>query len=77
VGTLPPTISSQVSGIGTEALQFDLQLTLVPPAVLEKYKAGCTRLKELEAIGLDDQLWALRSFNNNDVGVVKLLCVEC
>jgi hypothetical protein len=33
--------------------------------------------KELKLISLEDHIWTLKSFDNNNVGVVKLQCGEC
>ena len=75
---VPLPESSRVSGSDVEIYEFDLQSLLVLQEVINKYKMCHARLKkELMLILLDDHVWALKSFDNNKVGIVKLQCREC
>jgi hypothetical protein len=71
--SVPPLESSRVSRTDVEIYEFDLQSLLVPQEAIDKYKMCHTRLKkELKLNSLEDHVWTLKSFNNNNVGVVKL-----
>ena len=70
---VPPPKSSRVSGSDIEILEFDLQSLLVPQEAIDKYKMSHARLKkELKLILLEDHIWTLKSFDNNNIGIVKL-----
>ena len=76
--SLPLLKSSKIVGSEVEIPEFDLQSLLVPKEAIDKYKMCHTRLKkELKLISLEDHVWTLKSFDNNNVGVVKLQCREC
>jgi hypothetical protein len=75
---VPPPESSRVSRSDVEIPEFDLQSLLIPQEAIDKYKMCHARLKkELKLISLEDHIWTLKSFDNNNVGVVKLQCGEC
>jgi hypothetical protein len=74
---VPLLESSRVSGSDVEILEFDLQSLLVLQEAIDKFKMCHVRLKkELKLISLEDHVWTLKSFDNNNVGVVKLQCGE-
>jgi hypothetical protein len=76
--SVPPPESSRVSRSDIEIPEFDLQSLLVPQEAIDKYKMCHARLKkELKLISLEDHVWTLKSFDNNNVGVVKLQCGKC
>jgi hypothetical protein len=76
--SVPLPKSSRVSRSDVEISEFDLQSLLVPQEAIDKYKMCHTRLKkELKLISLEDHVWTLKSFDNNNVGVVKLQCGDC
>jgi hypothetical protein len=76
--SVPPPESSRVSRSDVEIPEFDLQSLLVPQEAIDKYKMCHARLKkELKLISLEDHVWTLKSFDNNNVGIVKLQCGEC
>jgi hypothetical protein len=55
-----------------------LKSTLLYNEVQEKYVRNAAKLKrELADLNLDDNLWHLRSYDENGVAVVKLYCGEC
>jgi hypothetical protein len=71
--SVPLLESSRVSRSDVEIPEFDLQSLLVPQEAIDKYKMCHTRLKkELKLISFEDHIWTLKSFDNNNVGVVKL-----
>jgi hypothetical protein len=73
-----PTDSSRVSGNTELGSMNDLKLTLLPKEVLDKYFTSISKLRrELALIDLEDHSWHLKSWNLNDVAVVKLFCGEC
>ena len=52
--------------------------TILPTEILEKYTKVVSKLKsELQFITLDDQLWFLNSWDQSNIPVLKLQCVEC
>ena len=56
----------------------NLKLTLLPKEVLNKYLIAILKLKkELALIDLEDHSWHLKSWDLNDVAVMKLFCREC
>jgi hypothetical protein len=75
---VPPPESSRVSRSDVEIPEFDLQSLLVLQEAIDKYKMCHARLKkELKLISLEDHVETLKSFDNNNVGIVKLQCGEC
>jgi hypothetical protein len=75
---VPPPESNRISRSDVEIPEFDLQSLLVPQEAINKYKMCHARLKkELKLISLEDHVWTLKSFDNNNFGVVKLQCGEC
>jgi hypothetical protein len=73
-----PTDSSRVSGNAELGSMNDLKSTLLPKEVLDKYLIVVSKLKrELALIDLEDHSWHLKSWDLNDVAVVKLFCGEC
>jgi hypothetical protein len=71
--SMPPPESSRVNKSDVEIPEFDLKSLLVPQEAINKYKMCHTRLKkELKLISLEDHVWTLKSFDNNNIGVVKL-----
>lgn len=79
-----PTTSSlsppcAASPDGTEPYSAsNLESTQVSDEVMEKFKSQVLKLqKELLEMDFDDHLWHLKSYDQNDVGVVKLHCGEC
>jgi hypothetical protein len=76
--SMPPLESSRVSRSDVVIPEFDLQSLLVLQEAIDKYKMCHARLKkELKLISLEDHVWTLKSFDNNNIGVVKLQCGEC
>ena len=56
----------------------DLKLTLLPKEVLDKYLTTVLKLRrKLALIDFEDHSWHLKSWNLNDVAVMKLFCGEC
>ena len=55
-----------------------LQFELVSKEVMDKYRSAKEKIrKELAQIFLDDNIWYLKCWDANGVGIVKIHCSEC
>ncbi len=69
---IPPT-SSTTSAEGSFVIESDLKSILIPQEIMEKYLVVVEKLKnELTRISFDDHLWSLKSWDQNDIVIVKL-----
>jgi hypothetical protein len=69
---IPPT-SSTISVEGSFVIESNLKFILIPQEIMEKYLVVVEKLKnELTGISLDDHLWSLKSWDQNDIVIVKL-----
>ena len=55
-----------------------MKSTLIPKSAMEIYLEGQDKLKvALKKISLEDHRWSLKSWDENNVGIIKIICHEC
>ena len=72
-----PMSDSRISDMGGDESKIALKSTLVPKEVLEMYHKAAKKLrKDLAAISREGHEWYLKSYDHNEVGIVKIYSVE-
>jgi hypothetical protein len=77
-GPIPvdPASTSRMSGSSADAVH--MTSNIIPKLVSEKFKEGAARLHhELKLVSLEDHAWYLKTWDEGEVGILKLHCIEC
>jgi hypothetical protein len=75
---MQPALSSRVAGEEDPRTDPHLCSVLVSDEVMRRYKQAEEKLrKELVVVFLDDNIWYLKSWDSNGLGIVKIHYVEC
>jgi hypothetical protein len=75
---LQPGSSSRVGDEEETPPKTHLESQIVPKEIIQKYLQTEEKLRrELATVSLDDNIWYLKSWDANGLGMVKIHCGEC